>query len=295
MPFVEQKLYFKNFYNSMYIFLRSIFVYTVASDNCNKRQLTYLLTYLIVVQARLSSVEVYDKVTMKRQSSFEISDMKYPYDVVGHKEFIFVSERNEESIHKIHLTEKTCRTWIVGYSCMALSITHEDQWLAAYCAVNKPQFLARCNNQTGSRIQKINLQGNMNIRPSVAYTSENFLIVHGRPKSCGHWGDRLKLVCVVDGNGRVIKSYGGTWGRTSGMLNEPIRLAVNKSGFIFVLDHTNDNVIMLNSNLEFVREVIPSTTLCRPYRMCLDNATGRLYISDEKDKSRIICFDSDTQ
>ena len=28
----------------MYIFLRSIFVYTVASDNCNKRQLTYLLT-----------------------------------------------------------------------------------------------------------------------------------------------------------------------------------------------------------------------------------------------------------
>ena len=249
---------------------------------------------LIVVHAISSSVEIYDKVTMKRQSSFEISDMKDPYDVVGHKEFIYVSEGNEERIHKIHLKEKTCRTWIVGYSCMALSITRENQLLAAYCAENEPQFLAKYNLQTGSLIgKKIDLQGNLNIRQTLAFASGNFLIVHGRPKSSGYyWGDKLRRVCVVDGNGRVIKNYGGAWGKTSGKLNEPIRLAVNKSGFIYVLDRSNNNVIMLNSNLEFVREVIPSKTLYHPYRMCLDDVTGRLYINDEKDTSRIICFDT---
>ena len=69
------------------------------------------------------------------------------------------------------------------------------------------------------------------------------------------------------------------------------RLAVNKDGFVFVLDAGNSNVIMLDSNLEFVREIIPKTKINKPNRMYLDDVTGRLYVGDWKELPRIKSFD----
>ena len=58
-----------------------------------------------------------------------------------------------------------------------------------------------------------------------------------------------------------------------------------------MLDAGNSNVIMLNSNLEFVREIIPKTKINKPNRMYLDDVTGRLYIGDWNELPRIISFD----
>ena len=243
---------------------------------------------LIVVKAHSSSVQIYDKVSLELQSNADILAMKDPYDVVGQGQFLYVSERTEKNIHRIHFNPTAwTETWNIGYCCMALSLPNQDRLLAACCVVNETQFIGEYNLHNGSLIRQISCSRIPNIRHAISSANGTYLVTHGR------WGCKLRRVCVVDKEGGVIKSYGGPWGSKIGKLNEPIRLTVNKNGFIFVLDYSNNNVIMLNSNLEFVREVIPKTTLCQPYRMYLDDVTGRLYIGDGKgNNNRIICFDT---
>ena len=241
---------------------------------------------LIVVQSGSSSVEIYDKVSFELHSSLEISAMTDPYDAVGHKKFLYVSERDEKNIHKIHLQQKTWTTWNVGYNPMALSIPKQQQLLALYCEMGDSQFIAEYDVKNGTLKRKIRFSDNMRVRYAVPWTNDKFLISRRSV-------NELKRICVVNKQGCVVKNYNVPRGSEKWELKEPIRLIYNGNGCIFVLDQSKNNVIMLNSNLEFVREVKSSKTLCRPYRMCLDDVTGRLYISDGKDKFRIICFDTE--
>jgi hypothetical protein len=66
--------------------------------------------------------------------------------------------------------------------------------------------------------------------------------------------DPLHRVCIVDSDGRVLRSYGGSKGSSNGQLNVPDRIVVN--GFIFVVDFNNHRVLMLNSTLNYVRGVV---------------------------------------
>ena len=82
----------------------------------------------------------------------------------------------------------------------------------------------------------------------------------------------------MNSDGNVLHSYGGAPGSGDGQLNYPIRLIVN--GFILVSDLVNDRVLMLSPSLTFVRQILSSPR--KPLRMCLDEATGRLYVADCK-------------
>ena len=254
--------------------------------------MTMIDNVLIVVESRSSSVSFYDRASLKLQSMVQFPAISDPYDLIGYKQILFVSERSDNKIHKLLLAEKIYCTWNFGCGIMAstLSITTQQplHLFAACCEVPLTQFVVEINIYNRALIRRVSLQPNvMNIRHLISLPNGEFLISHGRR------GDRWRCVCYVNNQGIVVKRYGGAWGSETGKLNEPIRLAVNKDGFIFVLDYSNNNVIMLNSNLEFVREVIPRTTLCKPYRMYSDDVTGRLYIGDGNgNNNRILCFDT---
>jgi len=76
----------------------------------------------------------------------------------------------------------------------------------------------------------------------------------------------------------VLQSYGGSRGLDSGQLNVPMRLAVH--GVIFVADLNNHRVLMLSPTLSLIREV--KSGLRDPFRILLDNETGRMYVADNK-------------
>ena len=250
--------------------------------------MTMIDNVIIVVGSRSSSVSFYDRATLKLQSVLEFPAITDPYDLIGHKRILFVSERSDNTIHKILLKEKIYH-WNLGYGCMAstLSITTQQHLLVACCEVPLTRFVVEINIYNGALIlRRVSFQPNvMNIRHLVPLPNDEFLISHGRR------GDRLRCVCYVNKEGIAVKSYGGPWGSETGKLNEPIRLAVNKDGFIFVLDYSNNNVIMLDSNLEFVREVVARQELRHPQRMYLDDVSGHLYIGDGLYSFRITRFD----
>jgi hypothetical protein len=122
----------------------------------------------------------------------------------------------------------------------------------------------------GQLIREVSLQSDV-IHPNhaVELTTDQFVVCHG------DINDPLHRVCIVDSNGRVLQSYGGSKGSGSGQVNSPVRLAVN--GFILVADLNNDRVLMLSPKLTFIREVL--TKMRGVLRMSLDVYTGRLYVA----------------
>ena len=239
---------------------------------------------LIVVQSGFSSVGIYDKDSLELQESLEMPAISDPYDAVGREQFIYVSERKEMKIHKINPKENTCQTWGVGHTSMALSVKNEQQLLAVYCAVGDDKLMREYNMQDGSLIREIRFREKLNVPYAVSLSTDEYFVITQSVN-----GDRVRHMRVVDKLACIVKSYGGA--RTEA-LNEPIRLILNKDGSIFVLDLSKHTVILLSQSLEFVREIVPKTDLSNPYRMCLDDVTGRLYIADGKDKFRVMSFNT---
>jgi len=106
---------------------------------------------------------------------------------------------------------------------------------------------------------------------AVQLTTGQFVVSHG----VAH--DGVHRVCLVDGEGRVTRSYGGQRGSGVDQLSWPRRFTVDEdSQFIFVADHCNRRVVLLSPTLEFVRYF--REELSRPRRLYLHRATRRLFV-----------------
>lgn len=76
-----------------------------------------------------------------------------------------------------------------------------------------------------------------------------FIISHGLYKSDIH------QVCKFDATGNILLAFGNKKGCRGEELDCPVYLAERKDGSILVADQDNDRVILLNSELEFVKEL----------------------------------------
>ena len=84
---------------------------------------------------------------------------------------------------------------------------------------------------------------------AIQLENDRFLICHANKS--------FDRVCIIDNTGNVIKINNRNYSKRVGKLNFPSHLAVDRKGFIFVVDRNNDRIVQLNSSLEFIREVIP--------------------------------------
>ena len=88
-------------------------------------------------------------------------------------------------------------------------------------------------------------------------------------------------VCSIDRMGNVIKSFGGTEGTEGGLLSNPCQFLVDQRGFILVADYNNSRVVLLDPQLEFVKDLIPSSVgTNKVYALYLDEHCGELWVSD---------------
>ena len=92
-------------------------------------------------------------------------------------------------------------------------------------------------------------------------------------------------MCLIGSDEHVVKSYGGPQGSSSQQMNEPAHLAVDRNGFVFVVDLNNYRVLLLSPALTHVREVVSREQLKRnncPWRLFLDDGRRRLYVADNE-------------
>jgi hypothetical protein len=125
----------------------------------------------------------------------------------------------------------------------------------------------------GKQLRVISLQSDI-VSPwhAIQLSSGQFVVSHGA------LDDPVRRVCKVDVSGDILQSYSQS--PTGQQLGEPCHLAVDVDEFIFVVDSSNYQVLLLSPTLSYVSQVVSSDQLegAEPYRLCLDVNSRRLYV-----------------
>ena len=201
---------------------------------------------------------------------------------VRHK-CLYMSDYSNSCIHRYQLsgTFSAAMKRLVGNRISKWSVPGEPCGLSVTASCNllvtcqgEPNKLLEMRPFSGQCVREIALQSDI-VWPwhGVPLTTSKIVVCHGAGKHGRH------RVCVVGGDGKVTRSYGGQRGSDVGQLRCPCHLAVDKdSQFIFVANHDNNKprVVSLSPTLEFVRYV--SDELSGPWRLYLHQATRRLFV-----------------
>lgn len=88
------------------------------------------------------------------------------------------------------------------------------------------------------------------------------------------------LWTVMDVNGNIKRFFDGRRPGATGGMNSPNHLAVDQDGFVVVADRDSCRVLLLDSDLEFQKELISSQQfqLRHPWRIQLDES-NRLFVA----------------
>lgn len=252
--------------------------------------MTSLNNELYVARTDLSDVEVYDIYSFNRLRTQSIRGLGVAVDMASciHHHCVYIADQLYGVVHRITTRRPTAsesgvvelQQWPVGDRPAGLSVNSSTNVLVT-CPDSRriKEFSSK-----GKPLRSIQLATDfVNVTHAVQLASDRLVVSHGDST------DSVCRICIVDTEGKIIRSYGGRRGSGRGQLDSPIRVAV--CGFVFVLDFGNRRVLRLGPSLRGAGEVIStgSAGLNWPLRMWLDDELGRLYVADNSsDKVRYI-------
>ena len=191
---------------------------------------------------------------------------------------LYISGGTDKCVHRVSLRDVDVHVtkWPVNDVSVCLSVTDTHSVLVTCDEVRKiKEFTTH-----GKLLRQIELpQDVVSPEHTIQLSSVDFIVCHGNvtdPVS-------LHCVCLVGSDGQVFMSYGGLAGSGSQQMNLPFHMAVDRNGFVFVVDLLNQRVLLLSPALTYVREVVSREQLkWRPLRLYLDDDRRRLYVADNQ-------------
>ena len=235
---------------------------------------------LFLVRERMSVVEAWDMVTLTLRSCFWVSGLVEPCDIASSYKYscIYISDIKDNFIHRLQLVGTTSK-WKAKNALKGFPLAPTDVVLSSL--VRMPGNSR--NTRQGKFCRKIRLPDLMsNPSHAIKLTDGSYVVCHG-----GHF-NFVHGVGIINENGQLLKHY---WGRAKldsstasmlpGQINYPVRVAVNRDGFIFVADDHNKRIVLLNSSLNFIRDFVFQLN-CSMFsrRMCLDKKRKCIYIAN---------------
>jgi len=120
----------------------------------------------------------------------------------------------------------------------------------------------------GEELRRVPLPRYMEPRHAVESPSGSFVVAH--------WNTELKQcqVSEVNTEGRVLRQFSGSLGFTP-------HIAIDSQGNIFVADHGNDRILLLDAQLALRRVIIDEHQLnddMPPWRLCYNEQSGQLLV-----------------
>ena len=235
---------------------------------------------LYVIVDGSDEVRVHNAIASEFRTSFSVEGLSNPYSIIATDQCLFISNYDDSSIYRVDIPNcTTVSSWEIGIRYNRLSMAKHGNILVTSCDAN-----ALCEyTPTGTLLRTVELPSEMHgPRHAIQLDDDRFLVTHEMERG----SPALNRVCVIDIKGQLIASYGGIAGSGLGQLNKPRQLAVDRNGFIYVACVEDNKVPLLNSKLEFVKYIIPSSTgINHIFMIYLDEQRGKLYVSD---------FDKDT-
>jgi len=238
---------------------------------------TALDNLLYVLRQQLSEhIEVYDTQSYRIQRCLKVQGLRTKADITScaHNCCLYISGHTDKCVHRVALPNVDVTKWPVNDVSGCLSVTETHSVLVSCYEVRKiKEFTTH-----GNLLRQLELpQDVMTPCHAVQLSSGEFITCHGRT------GDSLHRVCVVRSNGQVVKSYGGTRGARNHQMDSPTHLAVDRNGFVFVVDRNNCRVLLLSPELTSVPKIVSQDRLqWKPQRLFLDSDRRRLYIAENQ-------------
>ena len=208
---------------------------------------------LYILLSDSPDLDVYDIETLARRPKLTVKKLVHGFDIVAHANVLYISEETAKLIRRIQLSDDTSsgkRGWYVNSERMRMSINKKGNVLVS--CYDRDKIIEYTTIGTSVREITVNaiektIKG---LQHAIQLDYDLFLICHS---SCH------ERVCIIDSRGRMVKSYGGGRGLGIGQMNAPTYLAIDRNGFILVVDHNNKRIIQLNASLEFIRVFIPES------------------------------------
>jgi len=231
----------------------------------------------------MEQIAAYDADSYRLQKKFSVPDLHGAYDIVAcpHYQCLYVSGDCDSCVHRVALINGAVTSWSVYDTYRGLSVTDTHSVLVTCIEVRKIKEF-----RTGGKLlRQIQLPKDvMSPLHTIQLSSGEFIVCHGDIP------DPVNRVCLIDSNGHVVKSYGGRKGTGTQQIDVPIHLAVDRNGFVFVVDLNNDRVLLLSPALTFVCEVLSREQLkWTPLRLWLDSDIRRLYVGVNEWKDDEYC------
>ena len=228
---------------------------------------------LFIVDLSSPDVTEFDSNTYELKSKFTIPGSSGAWGIAASKKVLFVSENSRNIIHRIQLPEKVITAWSSGGTVNSLSISKQGNVLV--CSQTLKKLVEYTD--TGTILREIPLPSGIDYPlGSIQLDNNQFFVSHG---------GNMQRVCLVDDKAQLIKSFGGTPGSGSGQLNSPYRFVVDQNGFVLVADFSNHRVVLLNAQLEYVKDLIPTSAGGQStFAIALDEFTGKLYLASDTNK-----------
>lgn len=242
---------------------------------------------------RSSEVEVYDSLNLNFSRRLNLKELTNPEGLAScyRNKCLYIFDmkgfNKSNEILRVDSNGKLINNWSTGDdNGWGLSVTDEANIiLTVYWKNTLIEY-----SSDGQLIREINLLPEAGIRNplhAIKLANGHFVVSFGI-----HQKD-LHGVCVVDADGQLKKSLCGKCRSIIGDVKHPGYLAVDGNEFVMVVDRFNSRVLLLDSDLEFKKEILSKEKhrLQNPTRILLDESNGRVIIADnEWNNQQILIF-----
>jgi len=234
--------------------------------------------YVLRCNKTSEQVEVYDIDSSQLLHCLTVPELGSAQDIIAcaYNRCAYISNWLQQSVHRVALPgpDAAVKHWPVHDKPARLSISVRHGVLVSCCKLRKIKEFST----DGQLLQTVYLSQDV-FSPwhAIQLRSGEFIVCHG------DYGDRLHRVCLIGSDGQVVKSYGGLKGSGSHKMDAPVHLAVDRNGFVFVVDLNNRRVLLLSPALTYVCEVVTCEQLkWDPVRVHLDVDAQRIYVADNE-------------
>jgi hypothetical protein len=219
-----------------------------------------------------SVIEVYDIATLSLRRNLSIPGLGCVYDMTScpQCDVVYISDMCGQKIIAINEYGVVVSSWSVAGAPFGLSVNSQLNVVVAIVDDQVQVF-----TRQGKFLRKIYLRSNVvDVHLVIQLEDDRYVTAHGT----GHQ-DRHR-VRIVNGNGAIIHSYGGSQRSGLGQLNGPYRMLIF-GGSLIVANHWNSRVLLFSvSSLQYVRELISTRdTLFKPYHLAISDDGTRLFVS----------------
>ena len=182
-----------------------------------------------------------------------------------------------KTVHRLALSDATVTQWPVNFEPAGLSLTVTHGVLVTCIDVRKIKEFST----DGQLLHEVTLPQDV-VTPmhTIQLSSGEFIVCHAEVN------DPLHRVCLIGCDGSVVKSFGGPAGSGSQQVNVPVHMAVDRNGFVFVVDVNNGRVLLLSPTLTYVRDVVSRDQIrWGPSKVHLQSDRRCLFVADNKYKN----------